>query len=98
MAATVSGFMLERLTGITSEVDLGSEYRYRDAVLGPETLVIALSQSGETADTLEAMRHVRRQGLKTIAVINVPDSTLAPAGRRACRVSPEWRSAQCAAR
>src|SRR5439155_11388752 len=51
-AALVGRFLIERLAGISAEVDLGSEYRYRDSVLGPETLVVALSQSGETADTL----------------------------------------------
>ena len=54
-AAIVGRFMMERLTGVASEVDIGSEFRYRDAVLGPETLVIALSQSGETADTIAAL-------------------------------------------
>ena len=51
-AALVGRQMLERLAGIPAEVDLGSEFRYRDPLVGPDTLVVAISQSGETADTL----------------------------------------------
>jgi len=75
-AAIVGRFMLERLTGITAEVDLGSEYRYRDAVLGPETLVIALSQSGETADTLGAVKAARAKGAPIVGITNVVGSAL----------------------
>src|SRR5712691_3271768 len=75
-AAIVGRFMLERLTGITSEVDLGSEFRYRDAVLGPETLVVALSQSGETADTLGAIKAARAKGAPIIGITNVVGSAL----------------------
>ena len=75
-AAVVGRFMLERLTGITAEVDLGSEYRYRDAVLGPETLVIALSQSGETADTLGAAKAARAKGAPIVGITNVVGSAL----------------------
>jgi glutamine---fructose-6-phosphate transaminase (isomerizing) len=75
-AAIVGRFMLERLTGITAEVDLGSEYRYRDAVLGPETLVVALSQSGETADTLGAVKAARAKGAPIVGITNVVGSAL----------------------
>ncbi len=75
-SAIVGRFMLERLTGITAEVDLGSEYRYRDAVLGPETLVVALSQSGETADTLGAVKAARAKGAPIVAITNVVGSAL----------------------
>jgi len=75
-AAIVGRFMLERLTGITAEVDLGSEYRYRDAVIGPETLVIALSQSGETADTLGAVKMARAKGAPIVGITNVVGSAL----------------------
>ena len=75
-AAIVGRFMLERLTGITAEVDLGSEYRYRDAVVGPETLVIALSQSGETADTLGAVKMARAKGAPIVGITNVVGSAL----------------------
>jgi glucosamine--fructose-6-phosphate aminotransferase (isomerizing) len=75
-SAIVGRFMLERLTGITAEVDLGSEYRYRDAVVGPETLVIALSQSGETADTLGAVKMARAKGAPIVGITNVVGSAL----------------------
>jgi glucosamine--fructose-6-phosphate aminotransferase (isomerizing) len=57
-------------------VDLGSEYRYREAVLGPETLVIALSQSGETADTLGAVKAARAKGAPIVGITNVVGSAL----------------------
>ncbi|HKC08791.1 MAG TPA: glutamine--fructose-6-phosphate transaminase (isomerizing), partial [Methylomirabilota bacterium] len=75
-SAIVGRFMLERLTGITAEVDLGSEYRYRDAVVGPETLVLALSQSGETADTLGAVKMARAKGAPIVGITNVVGSAL----------------------
>jgi glucosamine--fructose-6-phosphate aminotransferase (isomerizing) len=75
-AAIVARFMLERLTGISAEVDLGSEFRYRDAVLSPETLVVALSQSGETADTLGAVKAARAKGAPIIGITNVVGSAL----------------------
>ena len=75
-AAIVGRFMMERLTGIASEVDIGSEFRYRDAVVGPETLVIALSQSGETADTLGAVKAARAKGAPIVGITNVVGSAL----------------------
>ncbi|HVQ77291.1 MAG TPA: glutamine--fructose-6-phosphate transaminase (isomerizing) [Candidatus Binatia bacterium] len=75
-AAIVGRFLMERLARIGAEVDVASEFRYRDAVLGPETLVIALSQSGETADTLGAVRAARLKGAPIIAVTNVVGSAL----------------------
>jgi glucosamine--fructose-6-phosphate aminotransferase (isomerizing) len=75
-AAIVGRFMIERLTGIAAEVDLGSEFRYRDAVLGPETLVVALSQSGETADTLGAVKAARAKGAPVVGITNVVGSAL----------------------
>src|SRR5713101_4327568 len=76
-AALVGRFMVERLAGLSSEVDLGSEFRYRDAVLGPETLVVALSQSGETADTLGAVKAARDRGAPIVGITNVIGSALA---------------------
>jgi glucosamine--fructose-6-phosphate aminotransferase (isomerizing) len=76
-AAIVGRFMIERLTGIPAEVDVGSELRYRDAVLGPGVLVIALSQSGETADTLGAVKTARAQGSPVVAITNEVGSALA---------------------
>ena len=75
-AAIVGRFLVERLAGIAGEVDVASEFRYRDAVLGPETLVVALSQSGETADTLGAVRAARLKGAPIIAITNVVGSAL----------------------
>ena len=76
-AAIVGRFMVERLAGLSAEVDLGSEFRYRDAVLGPETLVVALSQSGETADTLGAVKAARDRGAPIVGITNVVGSALA---------------------
>src|SRR5229473_1982871 len=73
----VAGLLIERLAGISAEVDLGSEYRYRDSVLGPETLVVALSQSGETADTLGAVKAARDKGAPIVGITNVVGSALA---------------------
>ena len=68
---------IERLAKVPAEVDIASEFRYREAVLGADTLVIAVSQSGETIDTLHALREARRRGAKAIAVSNVVDSVMA---------------------
>jgi glucosamine--fructose-6-phosphate aminotransferase (isomerizing) len=76
--AALSGrSMIERLAGLRAEVDIASEFRYRGAVLGPDTLVVAISQSGETADTLGAARVARQQGSPVLAITNVVGSALA---------------------
>jgi glucosamine--fructose-6-phosphate aminotransferase (isomerizing) len=66
--------MLEKLARIPVEVDYGSEFRYRDPILGPHVLTVVISQSGETADTLAAQREARQKGSKTLAICNVPGS------------------------
>jgi glucosamine--fructose-6-phosphate aminotransferase (isomerizing) len=76
-AGLVGRFMVERLTGLPAEVDLSSEFRYRDLCIGPETLVLAISQSGETADTLGAVKAARSCGAPVLAVTNVVGSSLA---------------------
>jgi len=76
-AAMLGRSMMERLAGIPAEVDLGSEFRYRDALVGPETLVVAISQSGETADTLGAVKAARLKGCPILAITNVVGSALA---------------------
>src|SRR5438094_210624 len=76
-AAMLTRMMVERLAGIPAEVDLASEFRYRDAIVGPETLVIAVSQSGETADTIGAVKAARLKGCPILAVTNVVGSALA---------------------
>jgi glucosamine--fructose-6-phosphate aminotransferase (isomerizing) len=75
--AMLAKSMIERLAGLPAEADLGSEFRYRDAVVGPETLVIAISQSGETADTLGAVKAARVKGCPILAITNVVGSALA---------------------
>ncbi len=76
-AALVGRSMVERLARIPTEVDIGSEFRYRDPLVGPETLVVAISQSGETADTLGAVKTAKLRGAPVIAVSNVVGSALA---------------------
>ena len=76
-AALIGRSMIERLAGLTTEVDLASEFRYRDAILGPGTLVVAVSQSGETADTLGAVHAGAERGARTLGITNVVGSALA---------------------
>ncbi|MCL6481449.1 MAG: glutamine--fructose-6-phosphate transaminase (isomerizing) [Firmicutes bacterium] len=76
-AAMAGKWMVETLARIPVEVDYGSEYRYRNPVLDAQTLTVLVSQSGETADTLAAAHQARRQGATTLAITNVPGSTLA---------------------
>jgi len=85
--------MIERLAGIPAEVDLASEFRYRDAIVGPETLVIAVSQSGETADTIGAVKAARLKGCPILAVTNVVGSALAREATACCRCTRGRRSA-----
>jgi glucosamine--fructose-6-phosphate aminotransferase (isomerizing) len=75
-AALVGKFLLEQVAGISAEVDYGSEFRYRTPIIGPGTLAVAISQSGETADTLAAFREAKRQGALPIAICNVQGSML----------------------
>jgi glucosamine--fructose-6-phosphate aminotransferase (isomerizing) len=76
-AGLVGRWMIERLARVPAEPDLASELRYRDPLIGPDTLAVAISQSGETADTLAAAREARRRGSRLLAVANVVGSTLA---------------------
>jgi glucosamine--fructose-6-phosphate aminotransferase (isomerizing) len=76
-ACMVAKYWFEQLAGLPVDLDIGSEFRYRDTPLVPGSAALFVSQSGETADTLAAMRHVKRQGLATIGLVNVPESTLA---------------------
>jgi glucosamine--fructose-6-phosphate aminotransferase (isomerizing) len=73
----VAKYAIEHWTRVPVEIDIASEFRYRDPVLGPDTLTLAVSQSGETIDTLEAARHAGRQGSKVLAVTNTIGSSLA---------------------
>jgi glucosamine--fructose-6-phosphate aminotransferase (isomerizing) len=76
-AGLVGKFLIEEYCRIPVEVDYGSEYRYRNPIIDGRTLLILISQSGETADTLAAMREGRRQGARVLAICNVVGSTLA---------------------
>jgi glucosamine--fructose-6-phosphate aminotransferase (isomerizing) len=76
-AALVGRHYLERLAGIPVETDIASEFRYRDPRVGPDTLVVALSQSGETADTLGAVQVAKAKGAAVVAICNVVGSALA---------------------
>jgi glutamine---fructose-6-phosphate transaminase (isomerizing) len=75
-AALAGKFMLEELARIPTEVDYSSEYRYRDPLIDQSSLVILISQSGETADTLAAQREAREKGATTLAICNVVGSML----------------------
>ncbi|HET9401994.1 MAG TPA: glutamine--fructose-6-phosphate transaminase (isomerizing) [Candidatus Acidoferrales bacterium] len=75
-AALAGKYLIERLAKIPVEVDYGSEFRYRDPIIEPDTLCIFISQSGETADTLAAQREAIQKGAKTLAICNVQGSTI----------------------
>ena len=75
-AGMVAKYAIEHWTRIGCEVELASEFRYRDPIVDANTLCVAISQSGETADTLQAIRHAREQGSKVIAICNTNGSTI----------------------
>ncbi len=76
-AAMVAKYWFEKVARLPTEVDIASEFRYREAPLPKNGLAIVVSQSGETADTLAALRYCKRQGQHTLAIVNVPESTIA---------------------
>lgn len=78
-AALCGKYLIESLARIPVEVDLASEFRYRDPIVSDRDLTVAISQSGETADTLAALREAKRRGASTLAVCNVVGSTIARA-------------------
>jgi glucosamine--fructose-6-phosphate aminotransferase (isomerizing) len=75
-AGMVAKYAIEHWTRIPCEVELASEFRYRDPIVDARTLIIAISQSGETMDTLMAMRHAREQGAKVLAICNTQGATI----------------------
>ncbi|MGW6460102.1 glutamine--fructose-6-phosphate transaminase (isomerizing) [Streptomyces sp. NPDC055078] len=75
-AGLIAKYAIEHWTRIPCEVELASEFRYRDPILDQRTLVIAISQSGETMDTLMALRHAREQGARVLAICNTNGSTI----------------------
>ncbi|MCD6094922.1 glutamine--fructose-6-phosphate transaminase (isomerizing) [bacterium] len=75
-AGLVGEYMLEEYAGIPVEVDFGSEFRYRKPILDENTALLAISQSGETADTIAALREAKRKGILTLGIVNVVGSTV----------------------
>jgi len=76
-ALAVAKYWFEGLARLPMEADIASEFRYRVPVIGDEDMALVVSQSGETADTLAALRHCRESGAHTLGVVNVPESTIA---------------------
>jgi glucosamine--fructose-6-phosphate aminotransferase (isomerizing) len=75
-AGLAGKFMIEKLARLPVEVDYGSEFRYRDPIVTPDTLTVVISQSGETADTLAAQREAKQKGSRTLAICNVVGSMI----------------------
>ena len=92
-AGLVGKAIIEKLARIPVNVEIASEFRYRDPILRPNDLVILLSQSGETADTLAALRHAKSQGVYTLAIVNVIGSSVA---READSVLYTWAGPEIA--
>jgi glucosamine--fructose-6-phosphate aminotransferase (isomerizing) len=76
-AGYIAKYWFEQIARVPVELDVASEFRYREAPLRKDDLAILISQSGETADTLAALRYAKSQGLHTLSVVNVPTSTIA---------------------
>ncbi|MBT9139952.1 MAG: Glutamine--fructose-6-phosphate aminotransferase (isomerizing) [Dehalococcoidia bacterium] len=92
-AGLVGKYVFERLLRLPVEVDVASEFRYRNPLLGEDTLVVVISQSGETADTLAAMRLAKEKGSPVVAITNVVGSTVS---REAARVIYTWAGPEIA--
>ncbi len=75
-AGLVGKFLLQGMVGLPVEVDYGSEFRYRDPVVGPHDVALGISQSGETADTLSALEAARERGARLLSICNVPGSQI----------------------
>ena len=76
-AGMIGKYLVERIAGLPVDVEVASEYRYREAALSPRTLAVAISQSGETADTLAALRWCKAQGMTCAVIVNSHQSTMA---------------------
>lgn len=76
-AGVFGRYVIEKLARVPVEAEIASEYRYRDPIIGPNELFIAISQSGETADTLAALREAKRRGARVMAICNVVGSSMA---------------------
>ncbi|MEW2013720.1 MULTISPECIES: glutamine--fructose-6-phosphate transaminase (isomerizing) [Microbacterium] len=75
-AGMVGKYALEQWTRVPVDVELAHEFRYRDPVIGPDTLIVSISQSGETMDTLMAVKYAREQGAKTLSICNTQGATI----------------------
>ncbi len=75
-AGRVAEYWMEQIAGIAVETDIASEFRYRKPAAPAKSFAVFVSQSGETADTLAALRYCKQEGMKTLAVVNVPESTI----------------------
>ena len=76
-ACHVAKYWFEQIAGLPADIDIASEFRYRDPVLSPASMAIFVSQSGETADTLAALRHASGKVARVVSVVNVPTSSIA---------------------
>ena len=90
----VSKYFLESLLRVPVEVSLASEFRYCDPIVDEHTLVIVISQSGETADTLAALRQAKQLGARTLSIVNVVGSSIAKESRR-CALHLGWPGDRC---
>jgi glucosamine--fructose-6-phosphate aminotransferase (isomerizing) len=77
IAGLVGKYLIERMADLPVDVEIASEFRYREPALRPATLVIAMSQSGETADTLAALRYCKAKGMQSAVIVNATESTMA---------------------
>jgi len=75
-SALTASYLIERIAKVRCSVEIGSEFRYKDPLLTDDTLFVVISQSGETADTLESLKMARRAGLKSLAICNVDNSSM----------------------
>lgn len=92
-AGLVGKYYIEKLARIPVEIDIASEFRYRDPIIDEHTLTIVISQSGETSDTLAALKESKRLGAKTLAITNVVGSSIA---READQVMYTWAGPEIA--
>jgi glucosamine--fructose-6-phosphate aminotransferase (isomerizing) len=105
-AGMIGKYIIESVAGLPVDVEVASEFRYRDPAVAPRTLAMAISQSGETADTLAALRWCQARGLRTVAIVNAHESTMARevdlmwpthAGQEICVLSTKAFTAQVSA-
>ena len=94
-AALVGKFLLEEIARIPTEVDISSEFRYRKPIIQPGTLTVAITQSGETADTIAAIREAKQLGSLTLSITNVAGSMIVRETQGAIVYSCRTRNRSC---